>query len=147
MTPEQRFWAKVDKTDGCWLWTASTTAKGYGQLQVRPGVMSSAHRYSYTIHNGVIPDGLHILHTCDNPRCVRPDHLFLGTNKDNSRDMVAKGRCNPPKGVRASNAQLTDALVRLIRVSPLSARELAETLDVTTTAIYLVRNRTNWKHI
>lgn len=92
--PEVRFWAKVDKAgpDECWLWTASTN-KGYGQLAIKPSPQPvMAHRFSYELANGPIPDGLAVCHTCDNPPCVNPAHLFLGTKGDNNRDMVAKGR-------------------------------------------------------
>src|SRR5687767_4720826 len=87
----ERFWEKVRKTDGCWLWTASRNAKGYGQImyQRRP---IHAHRVSWQLANGPIPDGLCVLHRCDNPQCVNPGHLFLGTIVDNNRDMFAKGR-------------------------------------------------------
>ena len=86
-----RFWAKVCKTNGCWTWTASKNPHGYGQIRLS-GKLTLAHRVSWTIHNGVIPEGLFVLHICDNPPCVRPDHLFLGTQKDNIRDAVAKKR-------------------------------------------------------
>lgn len=89
---EQRFWEKVKKTDGCWLWTASHT-KGYGQIrdESRFG-MISAHRASWIIHYGPIPDGMCVLHRCDVPLCVNPAHLFLGTNEENVDDMIRKGR-------------------------------------------------------
>jgi HNH endonuclease/CENP-B-like protein len=91
---EQRFWPKVRKTKTCWLWTASTDKKGYGWIglggHIAPRIYS--HRLSWEIHNGKVPDGLFVLHDCDVPLCVRPDHLFLGTKSDNTRDMVSKGR-------------------------------------------------------
>ena len=97
MTTEQRFWNKVRKTDTCWLWIASLRHKGYGAFAyTRNGVMvqDRAHRYSWTIHNGEIPEGLCVLHRCDVPACVNPKHLFLGTKADNNADMVSKGRLN-----------------------------------------------------
>lgn len=87
-----RFWEKVNKTDTCWLWTATKVA-GYGQF--RPdGENILAHRYSYTIHKGEIPTGLFVLHSCDNRACVNPDHLSTGTHVQNMHDMLAKGRQN-----------------------------------------------------
>lgn len=89
-----RFWLKVKRTRGCWIWTGSVNAKGYGQMsQGRRGLRPlQTHRVSWQLHYGQIPDGLLVLHSCDNPRCVRPDHLFLGTAADNTADMVAKER-------------------------------------------------------
>jgi len=85
-----RFWAKVDQSGECWTWTASQTG-GYGLIGTPKG-NDRAHRVSWVMANGPIPDGLHVLHTCDNPLCVRPDHLFLGTNEDNIMDRIKKGR-------------------------------------------------------
>lgn len=118
MTPEERFWAKVDK-DGpvpqhrpelgsCWVWTRATTGFGYGKLGLN-GRALTAHRRSYEMAYGAIPNGLLVCHRCDNPPCVNPDHLFLGSFADNMRDMHAKGRGGRtgPKGERNSRAKLT----------------------------------------
>lgn len=93
----KRFWAKVRKTDGCWEWTGSRDRKGYGRLSIGSRLDGSkrphgAHRIAWVLARGSIPNGLSVLHHCDNPRCVRPDHLWLGTIADNNRDMFAKGR-------------------------------------------------------
>src|SRR6266567_1582450 len=97
--PEQRFWPKVRKTSTCWLWTGMKHYKfGYGFFQVGIGDRQLAHRISWKIHNGPIPDGLYVLHKCDTPPCVNPDHLFLGTYYDNMDDMDQKGRrAMPPQ--------------------------------------------------
>jgi len=86
----KRFWDKVNKTDNCWEWTGAIR-QGYGCLKI-DGKTIDAHRYSYVIHFGPIPDGMCILHKCDNRKCVKPDHLFLGTYADNHKDMCNKKR-------------------------------------------------------
>lgn len=90
---EERFWSKVSKCecDKCWEWTASLNSKGYGRMNMQ-GRTGLSHRLSWLIHFSEIPDGLDVLHHCDNPKCVNPNHLFLGTHSDNMRDMVKKGR-------------------------------------------------------
>lgn len=91
---EARFWARVkqDAGDACWLWTGSRQSPvRYGRLLVE-GQRVYAHRFSWILHYGMIPDGLYVLHQCDTPPCVRPDHLFLGTHSDNMQDMRSKGR-------------------------------------------------------
>lgn len=99
MTLEERFWSKVNQSDECWTWTASKDDKGYGKIGL-PGRKGwgFAHRVSYSLEHGVelTPDQK-VLHRCDNPPCVRPDHLFLGTAADNAADMVAKGRSRGQK--------------------------------------------------
>src|SRR2546422_11309402 len=97
---EERFWAKVQKlpNDGCWIWTAHTNEHGYGRLSIKRGVVERAHRISWRLHFGSIPDGLCVLHKCDNPPCIRPDHLFLGTKTDNSVDRQTKHRAPHGEG-------------------------------------------------
>ncbi len=87
----KRFWGKVLRTGDCWLWVGARNPKDYGKLGLYGKTLAS-HRVSYELSFGPIPDGLAVLHKCDNPPCVRPDHLFLGTLKDNSQDCLAKGR-------------------------------------------------------
>ena len=97
VTPAERFWAKVTKSDGCWLWEGLRNPHGYGIFTT--GGHSSrnvlAHRFSYSLNVGPVPRGLFVLHGCDVRPCVRPDHLSLGTAADNAADMVAKGRGTP----------------------------------------------------
>lgn len=92
----ERFWQRVDKTDGCWTWLGNKDGHGYGRLWVgRPATHSgfvAAHRYSAMLHLGMFDRRLFVCHSCDTPSCVRPDHLFLGSPADNMRDMAAKGR-------------------------------------------------------
>lgn len=113
---EKRFWAKVNKTDGCWLWTGSTRWFGHGALHVN-GRRTLTHRYSWTLANGPIPDGQSVLHRCDTPACVRPDHLFLGTQTDNVADMVQKNRqARGPKPRRRVLMVAADGAGRAVRI-------------------------------
>lgn len=86
-----RFFEKVDKSDSCWVWTGAVNRAGYGRFCV-DGVNKLAHRVSWEIEHGVLTGGQHVLHKCDNPPCVNPKHLFLGTNRDNVTDKMEKGR-------------------------------------------------------
>lgn len=92
MSIEDRFYQKVQKTESCWLWKGALTSRGYGSLGDGAGKKISAHRYSYILHRGEIPEGLIVCHTCDVRECVNPDHLWVGTYKDNVNDMFAKNR-------------------------------------------------------
>ena len=95
----ERFWSKVKKTEGCWLWMGARDPDGYGSFRVGSRG-THAHRIAYALKVGHIPPGLSVLHRCDNPPCVRPDHLFLGTQLDNVNDMAKKGRARKATGDR-----------------------------------------------
>jgi hypothetical protein len=103
----ERFWEKVQKGDGCWVWMGALI-KGYGAFQQETTRTVRAHRFSYEEANGPIPSGLQICHSCDNPRCVRPDHMRVGTALDNSRDKWSRGRgSRAPQGLCKVNAAKT----------------------------------------
>jgi hypothetical protein len=146
---ENRFWPKVKKSDSCWEWTAAKTVGGYGVIY-KNGSNYSAHRASYEINIGPIPDGLFVLHRCDNRSCVRPDHLFLGTSQDNVDDMHAKGRRGVramPKGVEHARAKLTEAAVLDIRSGRLSLAEFSRLYGVGETTASLARDGMTWRHV
>lgn len=88
----KEFWERVDRSKDCWEWRGYRNWAGYGIIHPTPGVKLRTHRIAYELTHGPIPIGLYVLHRCDNPSCVRPEHLFLGTLADNNRDMAAKGR-------------------------------------------------------
>lgn len=144
MSVAARLMAKVEPClmSGCWLWTDAPGRGGYGRLFVN-GADRKAHRVSYEIHKGPVPQGLQVLHRCDTPACVNPAHLWLGTIADNARDRDAKGR--QAKGEDAGPAKLTLEDVLEIKASPERNFVLAERFGVSRTAISLIRRGKNWK--
>lgn len=111
-----RFWSRVKKTDGCWEWQGCRMPPmSYGQIGVPGRKTRLTHRVSWQIHFGDIPEGSLVCHRCDNPPCVRPDHLFLGGHLENNRDMFAKGRNKTNFGTKHPQAKLSDEEVRQIR--------------------------------
>jgi hypothetical protein len=152
---ERRFWEKVGKGEqpgDCWLWTAATSGHmGYGNLYHSCSRnLRGAHRYSWGLHHGVIPEGLHVLHKCDVPTCVNPEHLFLGTNDDNLRDKLAKGRASCLKGEANGRAKLSEQDVRVIReryASGESQQRIADDYGVDQTAVGFIVRRVHWSHV
>ena len=115
MTPMERFEGKYRITPSCWEWTARCDAKGYGEFYLRHGVKISAHRVSYMFYVGEIPKNLLVRHKCDNPRCVNPMHLEVGTHFDNIHDCIQRGRRNIQQGEKARNVKLSDQEVAQLR--------------------------------
>lgn len=177
-TPEEidKFWSRVDRSggpDACWPWTGGRYSTGYGRMSMGRK-KTGAHRLAWAIANGPIPDGLVICHTCDNPPCCNPAHLWAGTNQDNTADRVAKGRSahgekawakNPVRGddhwtrrepERAcrgalnGKALITEDDVRAIRARHAAGERLQAIADdyrLTKQAIWLIVKRKNWAHV
>lgn len=145
-TVEQRLMEKVRKDPGgCWLWTG-VVVRRYGQIGVK-GKGRRTHRVSYELFKGPIPEGLYVLHSCDNPLCVNPDHLFLGTNEDNMADMVKKGRAARMAGEKHGMSKLTAQDVTRILRDNRKQKEIAKDYAVTQSLISHVKCRKGWKHI
>lgn len=144
---EQRiknFWAKVHKPvseGGCWLWTAAKTSKGYGVFQVGWKTQKRAHRIAYELEKGNIDDGLCVCHTCDNPSCVNPSHLFLGTVKDNVDDMIDKGRKVNLQGKRNGMAKLNDKDVMAIYFDKRTNTEIAKDYNISPSLVSQIRRK------
>lgn len=132
----ERFWSKVKKTDSCWLWTAKTDG-GYGRFWYE-GRLVGAHRFSWLLANDEMPS-LHVLHKCDNPLCVNPDHLFLGTDKDNHLDRDIKGK--------NGRAILTQDQVKDIINSQEKQNKLAERYGVHESQISRIKRNKAWRHV
>lgn len=161
---ETKFWAKVDKTDSCWLWTASKRYKGYGAFTYRKNgrvIQGRAHRYSYELHKGEIPLGLFVLHECDTPSCVNPAHLFLGTNEDNVKDMMTKGRhisggtlCGNngkwPRGEKHHAAKMNPSKIqelKTLRANGSSYTDLSTRFNIGLSTIFKILKGRTWKQI
>jgi hypothetical protein len=144
------FWSKVDKESSstdCWLWTgAKQGGRGgkYGAFQLGWKIQKRAHRLSFEIANGPIPDGMMVCHACDVPLCVNPAHLFLGTAKENIDDMGAKNRRVSCKGQRNGASKLTTEAVRNIYLDPRTNREIAQDYNVNSNLISQIRHRKIW---
>lgn len=145
------FWkycVPLGKND-CWQWQGNIGTNGYGRGSCG-GKTFAAHRVSYELHRGSIPDGMMVLHKCDNPTCINPDHLFLGTDADNMQDKIEKGRANFLVGERVYNARLTSGQVieiRRLSKQGISQSRIARQFGVSTSAIGSIVSRKNWKHI
>lgn len=153
------FWEMVDRNGPqhprlgtcCWLWTGWRDNKGYGRMRL-PGSRSGryANRVSWQIHFGAIPSGVIVRHRCDNPSCVRPDHLELGTHQDNSDDKIVRGRGRWARGAAQHRAKLTDDAVREIRrlrAQGVPLKAIAAQFGITMSNVSQIARRKTWTHV
>lgn len=156
-SPEEEFWARVDRgaPSECWLWRGpdggGSRATPYGVLCVN-GVRYATHRFSYELHKGSAR-GKFVCHRCDNPKCVNPEHLFLGTLQDNVADMVGKKRqasgerIHAAKGEESPNAKLKPEDVFAIRSDRRKHKEIAQTYGISTGLVSHIKSGRAWKHL
>lgn len=143
----QRFWARVRKqADGCWIYDAPPANKaGHAHIVTNKKIRVYVHRFSYWLHNGPIPDGQSVLHRCDVPRCVNPAHLFLGSQKENMRDAVRKGR------KKAWGIQKLDALqvqqIRALAAAGELHKDIAPRFGIARNTVTNIVNRKSWGHL
>ncbi len=154
---EGRFWAKVQKLDephGCWIWLGGLNDRGYAIFHAakgdNPRRQYKASAYSWYLYTGRhVPDGLFMCHHCDNPLCVNPQHLFLGTHVDNMQDMVEKDR--QTKGEDSHLSKLTEVQVREIRLKyrrgVIGTKQLSELYGVSNSAVKFIVSNQTWKHV
>lgn len=133
-----------DPNSGCYLWNGTLDKNGYGRFSINHK-WNKAHRYSWELYNGAIPQGMHICHRCDTPACVNPGHLFLGTNADNTADKTKKGRV--PQGERHWSARLSEADITNIRADKRNHREIAHSYGVSKSHIQRIKNGSAWRHL
>ncbi len=151
---ETNFWAKVLKTDTCWLWTGASQPDGRGNLG-RDGKTLSAPRVSWEMANGEIPEGQDVLHECDTPACVNPEHLFLGTQQDNDDDMRRKGRGYVPKdlqpeGEKHWRATITEGIARQVKAllgGGMRQCHVAGRLAISPNVVKGIAAGRTWKHV
>lgn len=132
--------------DGCWIWTGFKLAVGYGRLSYK-GKHIRAHRASWMVHRGEIPDGIDVLHKCDVKTCVNPDHLYLGTDVENAADAVARNRLRSARGEKNGNSRLTADDVIAIRAATGNQRDIAQRFGVAQGVVWSIIHRKTWRHI
>jgi hypothetical protein len=146
----ERFFKYVQIGEGCWLWTGATSSTGYGAFGLEGGQMVGAHRFAYYLANGPIPDNAFVCHTCDTPACIRPAHLFVGTQADNMADKVSKGRQYRPVGEKNRMAKLVAADVLEIRARFANGdhyRDIARDYNLHPEYVHAVVSGRRWAHV
>lgn len=149
---KDNFWVKVKRLseDECWEWTGGKLRFGYGRFRIGNSSHIAAHRISWFLTNGKIPENMLVCHKCDNPGCVNPNHLFIGTQKDNMQDCAVKGRTYDRIGSKNSNAKLKESDIPIIR-ERLNKGEaqasIAKRYKVGQMQISYIKNRINWAHV
>lgn len=144
---DERFWRKVDTSADCWVWTGKLTKFGYIRIR-RSKKLFLAHRWIWSLIHGDIPHGMKICHHCDNRSCVRPEHLFLGTQAENIADMIAKRR--HLMGEKRHSSKLIEEdirQIRLLKTTGLSNDKIAVRFGVSTPTIWSIVNGRKWKHV
>lgn len=148
------FWKRVEKTDNCWIWRGGVNSRGYGNFAFRKNgkvINNRAHRFAYILSEGKVPLNLMVCHKCNNPLCVRPDHLYMGSGSDNVQDAIISGLWNPPQGEKNGMSKLTEKEVRKIRKMFASGnyyqKELANIFGVMRENISQIVNKRSWAHI
>lgn len=147
ITPEKRYWAKVDKRneDECWEWQGAKYRKGYGQIRVN-GKIVQVHRMAYELEYGPILDGLLVCHSCDNPPCCNPKHLFTGTHADNVADKEAKNRGNHTRKKGQPHRKITES--QALEIFHLRGKEsqgiTGNRYGINRTQVYLIQNKKSW---
>lgn len=142
------FWSYVNKADSCWEWTGSRSDRtGYGRFFIKPGKAVGAHRIAYFLTFGTFDTKLFVCHICDNRPCVRPDHLFLGTSKDNVQDCISKNRfvSNIDRFAKLSLVQVRN-ICKLFNTNEFTYVELAEMFDITKESVKNIVTCRTWKH-
>lgn len=149
---DERFWSKVDVRDNgeCWPWSGYRNKEGYGTFYF-DNTMRKAHRVSYILKHGSIPDGKLIMHTCDNPSCVNPAHLRPGTNKENAQDRASKGRGFDNRGEHSHRTKLKDRHIptirRLLKDTGLKQKEIGKLYGISANAVGFINQGSSWKHV
>jgi len=135
-----------EPNSGCWLWVGSVSDSGYGKFSIGNHVQVQAHRFSWELHNGDIPEGLFACHKCDVRCCVNPEHLFIGTQSDNLNDMVQKRRDNPARGERNARSRFTEEKIQAIRSDTRRLRIIAAAYDISISWVTEIKAGRGWRH-